>query len=309
MSTIDNYGIAFGEIQPTRAKTKPIMPTVEEVEDDVELLDRESINKEASSGGLNDLPRDPYDITFGRIQPIAADHRKPGFLVEPGAPQRGALPTFKTEEGIEYSPYDLPISESRRLQAKPKPVPKTLRAPSKRPPQILTPKKAVQTQIKEDLRGTNILMTPKQEKKESPKNLQAMGFKFKKNVAKENYEVRKEMLPVAAAVKRAYAKLGLATPMITSAKRDKKSFSFHELGLGLDFRVNDIPMEKRKSLYDVLMQALPNGAEIDRKEFFDATDEAHLHVEFDTKETKAELIKYAKAMGIKVPAKYRTKKT
>lgn len=318
MATLSKFDHVFGHIQPL-TKIDPQIPTVEEVEDDVEQLDRQSIDRQAQEGGLTDAPKDRFSIAFGHIRPIAADHRTPEF-------KPGDEPVFKTEGGIEYSPYDLPISEARRLQAKPKP--KVLRAPAAAPPEILRPRMAVPSTEMEDPRQMSILMgerTPLPMPKPDLRaptaaplpvsvQLQDMGFEFKPGLEPKNYEVRKEMIPIAAAVKDVFTSLKLDIPTITSAWRHRKQFSFHELGLGLDFRINDIPsLKKRQKLYNALLKVLPSGAEIMKSEMLPEifgrkfTSNTHLHLEFDTKETKEELVRHAESIGIEVPEKYRKK--
>ena len=319
MATItERFDAVFEDIQPL-TKIQPQPPTAEEVELDVEQLDRQSVDRQIQERVVGDVPSTMFDKVFGSIQPIAADHRKPEF-------QPGAEPIFTTEEGIEYSPYDLPISEARKLQAKPKPTPKVLRVPSAAPPEILRPRMAVPSTELEDPRQMNILMdqpTPLSARPVDTKvptaapspvsvQLQELGFKFKPGLEPKNYEVREEMIPIAVKVKEAFASLKLDTPMITSARRHKKKFSFHEIGLGMDFRVNNIKsLEKRQELYNLLLKILPKGADIMKSEMLPEvfgkkfTSNTHLHIEMDTQETKQELIRHAESAGIKIPAKYR----
>jgi hypothetical protein len=136
-------------------------------------------------------------------------------------------------------------------------------------------------------------------------SLEEAGIKidYKQLTADIGTEIQDTMIPGAVAVKDVLEELGLGDAIVTSGKRVKgKSASFHEIGLGMDFSLRNVKTkEQREELYKELTARLPAGFQIDRNDMFPKKGSKiipHIHIEFDTAESKATMRKAFKA-GLK----------
>lgn len=89
------------------------------------------------------------------------------------------------------------------------------------------------------------------------------------------------------------AELGWPTPLITAAQRDtnpetgEPDLQFHRMGLAVDFRTAHLDDYQRERLYKELRKRLPAAFGLDWR---DHGTGPHLHVEYDTPETKAAMM-------------------
>jgi hypothetical protein len=292
-------------------------PSEEDMEQSNVLQAREQVEAKGSDPPEDDrVGVKELDAMFATMGvPV---QEEPGPWVLGGAPQRPD-DMMQTEEGIEYSPHDVGITEARKLE------PKVLRAPDQQPEIMQPSPESLQRQPlhmpEPDVRELDILMAPPKEGSalepqtqtyEDPDNLDKemvdlvdYGYKYQSGLEDVQHPVRKEMIPVAEAVKGAFQAAGLE-PEITSGHRDWDSFSLHNLGLGLDFSIRNVPAAKLDGLIAMIRGNLPAGAEIlDER---DKPGSPHIHVEFDTKEaggTKDELVLHAVAARISIPERER----
>lgn len=106
------------------------------------------------------------------------------------------------------------------------------------------------------------------------------------------YGLKPQMVEAIRTVRDAYVELGLLTPLLTSGQRDtspetgKPEKKLHRLGYAADFRLKHASTKQIELLASRLKQRLPKGFQV-----FTSIHgtERHLHIEYDTPESKAQL--------------------